>query len=77
MGVCCWSYQEDGVHSTGCYAVTIDKLVKTLQPFAALLQEHNDKGDDSHPIFGINNATITLGDLRRAQALIKQLKEQA
>jgi hypothetical protein len=48
-------------------------LKKALLPFAHLLQDHNnfdDKGrpyPDDKPIFGINDATITLGDLRAAK----------
>lgn len=47
-------------------------LFAALAPFAMLLQEHNSAGLDDRPIFGINNALITLGDLRRsATALAK------
>lgn len=45
-----------------------DQLRDLLRPFAALLQEHNRKGPDDQPIFQINDAAITLGDLRRALA---------
>lgn len=50
-------------------------IVEALRPFAALLQEHNDTGEDNRPIFGINNATITLGDLRKAKSLIKAMED--
>ena len=53
-----------------------DKLRKALKPFAALLQPHNDKGDGSLPVFGINDAKITVGDLRRARSALAQSKEQ-
>jgi hypothetical protein len=46
----------------------LDQLRDLLRPFAALLQEHNSKGPDEHPIFQINDAKITRGDLRRALA---------
>ena len=45
---------------------------EALAPFTALLQSHNDKGPDKQPIFGINDATITLGDLRKAVAALKK-----
>jgi len=45
-----------------------DQLRNLLRPFAALLQEHNRKGPDEQPIFQINDAKITRGDLRRALA---------
>lgn len=51
-------------------------LKKALRPFALLLQDHNSF-DFNHkpypndkPIFAINGATITLGDLRRAYAAV-------
>lgn len=44
--------------------------VELLRPFVALLQAHNDQGDDSRPVFAINNALITLGDLRKLRAII-------
>ena len=43
---------------------------EALKPFAALLQDHNNSGADTKPIFAINDAIITLGDLRRAKALL-------
>lgn len=48
-----------------------DPSREALKPFAALLQPHNDDGPDSKPIFAINDAMITLGDLRRARDLTK------
>ena len=45
-----------------------DELRDLLRPFAALLQEHNRKGPDDQLIFQINDAAITLGNLRRALA---------
>ena len=46
----------------------LNQLRNLLRPFAALLQDHNIKGPDAQPIFQINNAKITRGDLRRALA---------
>jgi hypothetical protein len=46
----------------------LDQLRELLRPFAALLQEHNCNGLDEQPIFQINEAKITRGDLRRALA---------
>jgi len=51
-------------------------LRKALEPFVALLQPHNDFDSRQKPkpdataIFGINSATITLGDLRAAKAAL-------
>lgn len=42
------------------------EMHEALAPFVALLQKHNDKGSDDRPVFGINDAVITIGDLRRA-----------
>ena len=47
-----------------------DELAAALMPFALLLQPHNDKGADYLPVFAINDAAITLGDLRRANAAL-------
>lgn len=46
------------------------ELLDALRPFAALLAEHHDDLPDDRPIFGINDAVITAGDLRRARAAI-------
>lgn len=55
----------------------IDKLVAALEPFVALLQPHVEarayRGDES-PVFQIDNAVITVGDLRRARVVIKAAK---
>ena len=50
-------------------------LRDALEPFTALLQDHNDKGADERPVFGINDAVITLGDLRRARAALQGAKD--
>lgn len=47
-----------------------------VETVSALLQQHNDNpqhGDD-RPVFAINGATLFLGDLRRAQALLTKLR---
>lgn len=46
------------------------ELLEALRHFAALLAEHHDDLPDDRPIFGINDAVITAGDLRRARAAI-------
>lgn len=43
-----------------------DKLAEALLPFAALLQPHHANMPDDRPIYGIDRAQITAGDLRRA-----------
>lgn len=63
------------IHMVGGYldqSKERDQLRDLLRPFAALLQDHNRNGSDDQPIFGINDATITLGDLRRALAAMEQ-----
>lgn len=52
-----------------------DELAAALRPFAALLQKHHEGIDypDDRPIFGINDALITVGSLRRACALLARL----
>lgn len=47
-----------------------DELLGALIPFARLLQPHNCKGADYLPIFAINDAIITKGDLRKANSAI-------
>jgi hypothetical protein len=46
------------------------QLLEALRPFAALLQDHHQRNCDEQPIFGINDVTITVGDMRRAAAAI-------
>lgn len=52
------------------------ELIACLKPFAALLQDHNNfdfKGKprtDDVVVFQVNDAKITLGDLRRAVVLL-------
>lgn len=67
--------------SGGCEAKLIterDRLRDALRPFVALLQTHNDLDErlrsrhPSTPVFGINDATITVGDLRRARAALRE-----
>lgn len=53
------------------------RLREALAPFAALLQDHNNFDErhvlrpDAQPVFGINEATITLGDLRKGRAVLE------
>ena len=46
--------------------------VEALRPFADLLQGHHDLLSDDYPIFGINNALFTAGDLRHAAEALAQ-----
>lgn len=59
---------EEEAKDSALVIIERDQLRDLLRPFAALLQEHNRKGPDDQPIFQINDAAITLGDLRRALA---------
>lgn len=52
-----------------------DELFSALVPFTHLLQPHNDKGADYLPVFAINDAVITKGDLRRACIAIQRAKQ--
>ena len=49
-----------------------------LRPFVDLLQHHNDRADrdDSTPVFAIDRAIITLGDLRKGRAILARLKQE-
>ncbi len=51
-----------------------EELVEALKPFEKLLQDHNDKGKDDIPVFGVNSVLITLGDLRKARAILAKLE---
>ena len=44
----------------------VSRLLKNLEPFGALLKPHHDDLPDDRPIFAIESALITVGDLRRA-----------
>jgi hypothetical protein len=43
----------------------VTELVAAAMAFDALMQSHYEDQSDSKPVFGINTATITVGDLRR------------
>lgn len=49
-----------------------------LRPFVDLLQHHNDRADrdDSTPVFAIDRAIITLGDLRKGRAILARLEQE-
>lgn len=53
------------------------ELLEALRPFAALLAEHHERMPDDQPIFGINSATFTVGDMRRARAAINKATGEA
>ena len=46
------------------------ELLAALRPFAALLGWHHTDTPDDRPLFGINGAVFTAGDLRAAAASI-------
>ena len=52
-------------------------LAEALQPFANLLQPHHASIPDDRPIYGINKAEITAGDLRRANEALAAHSAQA
>lgn len=45
---------------------------EALRPFVSLLQSHHASKKDSDGIFGINDALLTAGDLRRAKAVLEE-----
>lgn len=54
-----------------------ERLAEALQPFANLLQPHHASMPDDRPIYGINKAEITAGDLRRANEALTAHSAQA
>lgn len=54
----------------------VEALREALAPFAKLLQDHNKNGPGHKPIFGINDCTITLRHLRKAEAALALNQEQ-
>ena len=51
------------------------KLLEALEPFVALLQPHVEEAafqGDTTGVFAINEAKITVGDLRRARNAIEE-----
>ena len=47
-----------------------DAMREALRPFSALLAAHHADVPDDRPIFGINDAVFTAGDLRAARAAL-------
>lgn len=59
------------------YEVNVE-LLEALKPFAALLSDNHKNNNNDHPVFGINGAIISVGDLRLAvTAIAKAEGEQA
>ena len=42
------------------------ELLEALKPFAALPSDNHKNNNNDHPVFGINGAIISVGDLRLA-----------
>lgn len=65
------------------YANCHNDLLEALGPFVALLQSHNDINEygrphrNDKPVFGVNDATITVGDLRKARAALEKAKGES
>ena len=51
-------------------------LVKALRVFADLYQKHHHGGPDDKPSFAINDAMVTIGDIRKAHALIAKIDRE-
>ncbi len=56
-------------------AALIERMAEALRPFSALAQAHNTGVSISSDrrVFGINGEYITVGDLRRARDILKEL----
>ncbi len=52
-------------------AAQLSAAKAALKPFAALYQSHLYGKFDNQPVFGINDATITVGELRDAVIVVK------
>jgi hypothetical protein len=50
------------------------ELYEAMEPFAALLKPHMKKIGDEIPVFQIDDAIITAGDLRRANAALAKAR---
>lgn len=48
----------------------VERLHAAAEPFAELLQDHHARMDDAQPLFGVNNATIYIGQLRELRAAL-------
>lgn len=59
-------FYGDDARCNGRLAASAPELLDALKPFANLLKDHHDHLPDDQPIYGINDSTITVGDLRRA-----------
>ncbi len=47
-----------------------EELARVFAPFVPLLQKHHEHLRDDSPIFAVNAAEITAGDLRRVVAAL-------
>lgn len=59
------------------FRIRAERLAEALRPFAALyhpddLASHHPNEPDRRAVYGINAANITLGDLRRANTLLRE-----
>lgn len=50
----------------------IRDLVETVGPFDCLLQDHHERHADDTPLFAVNGAQITFGDLRKLRAALQK-----
>lgn len=50
-----------------------EQIRAVLEPFAALYAPHHGHLPDEYVIFQINDATVTVSDLRRAKAILDAL----
>lgn len=53
------------------------ELAEALEPFVALLQDHHEAMPDAQPMFGINDALILVGDVRRARTALAKARGEA
>jgi hypothetical protein len=50
-------------------------LVEALKPFSRLLADHHARLSDDTPLYGVMENTITVGDIRQADAALKAAGE--
>lgn len=68
---------EDAVmRSDEALSIRLRATAAALHPFAALLKPHHAELPDDRPVFGIDGAVFTVGDLRNARAVLAQLEKE-
>ena len=53
-----------------------DELLDALTPFSKLYQDHHKNLPNTQPIYGIGDALIHVGDMRKAAILVWSIRKQ-